>query len=301
MKDFAGKVAFITGGASGVGFGLARAFADAGMKIAIVDVRSEQLATAESMLKGYGAQVLALQLDVTDREAYARAADAVEAAFGKVHVLCNNAGIGIMGPLKSARYDDWDWVLGVNVGGVINGLQTFLPRILSHGEGGHILTTASAAGLFAGATSGIYTASKMAVVGMMECLRGELAEDGIGVSVLCPHLVRTNIQNHGRLRPDRFGDSGYGPPMVGAETDLDPHVKALVEAGMDPLEVGRRVLRGIQRNDLYILTHPEIEPIIRERFEAILSALPDEVPDPARVAVEAPTLHYWVYTEQKEV
>lgn len=298
MQDFAGKVAFITGGASGVGFGLAVAFAEADMKIVLADVRPEQLARAEAQLQSAGVQVLALELDVTDREAYARAADSVEATFGKVHVLCNNAGIGLLGSLKSARYDDWDWVLGVNVGGVVNGLQTFLPRMLAHGEGGHIVTTASVAGLFAGAGAGIYTASKMAVVGMMECLRGELAEDGIGVSVLCPHLVRTEIHQHASLRPERFGNSGYRATV--AKDASDSGVKAMMDVGMDPLEVGRRVLRGIRRNDLYILTHPEIEPILRERFEAILGALPDEVPDPARVAVEAPTLHYWVYTEGRK-
>jgi NAD(P)-dependent dehydrogenase (short-subunit alcohol dehydrogenase family) len=299
MQDVAGKVAFITGGASGVGFGLAVSFAQVGMKIVLADMRPEPLARAEAHLQRSGAQVLALPLDVTDRNAYCQAADRAEAAFGKVHVLCNNAGIGLLGPLKSARYDDWDWVLGVNLGGVVNGLQTLLPRMLSHGEGGHIVTTASVAGLFAGAGAGIYTTSKMAVVGMMECLRGELAGDGIGVSVLCPHLVRTDIHQHASLRPERFSNSGYraGATAGGAS---DPGVKALVDVGMDPLEVGRRVLRGILQNDLYILTHPEIEPIVRERFEAILAALPDETPDPARVAAEAPTLHYSVYTEHQK-
>jgi NAD(P)-dependent dehydrogenase (short-subunit alcohol dehydrogenase family) len=299
MRDVAGKVAFITGGASGVGFGLAVTFAQVGMKIVLADIRPEPLARAEAHLKRSGAQVLAVPLDVTDRKAYSGAADRAEAAFGKVHVLCNNAGIGLLGPLKSARYDDWDWVLGVNVGGVVNGLQTLLPRMLAHGEGGHIVTTASVAGLFAGAQAGIYTASKMAVVGMMECLRGELAEDGIGVSVLCPHLVRTEIHQHASLRPERFGGSGYN--TAAATNDVsDSSIKAIVDVGMDPLEVGRRVLRGILQNDLYILTHPEIEPIVRERFEAILAAIPDETPDPARVAAEAPTLHYSVYTEHKK-
>jgi len=297
MQDVVGKVAFITGGASGVGLGLAVTFAQVGMKIVLADMRPEPLARAEAHLQRSGAQVLALPLDVTDRKAYSEAADRAEAAFGKVHVLCNNAGIGLLGPLKSARYDDWDWVLGVNIGGVVNGLQTLLPRMLAHGEGGHIVTTASVAGLFAGAGAGIYTASKMAVVGMMECLRGELAGDGIGVSVLCPHLVRTDIHQHASLRPERFRNSESD---AAASVASDPSVKALVDVGMDPFEVGRRVLRGILQNDLYILTHPEIEPIVRERFEAILAALPDETPDPARVAAEAPTLHYSVYTEHKK-
>jgi len=135
-------------------------------------------------------------------------------------------------------------------------------------------------------------------VGMMECLRGELAEQGIGVSVLCPHLVRTDIHRHASLRPQRFKNSGYAG-LDTADQASDPTIKALVDAGMDPAEVGWRVLRGIERNDLYILTHPEIESIIRERFDALLAALPDETPDPARVAVEAPMLHYSVYAEQQ--
>lgn len=293
MKDFAGKVAFVTGGASGVGFGLAHAFAAAGMKVVIADIRAEPLAHAQARLEDLGAQTLALRLDVSDRDNYARVADTVEATFGAVHILCNNAGIGLLGTLESATYDDWDWVLGVNLGGVVNGVQTFLPRMLAHGQGGHILATASAAGLFAGAGAGIYTTSKMAVVGMMECLRGEVAQHGIGVSVLCPHLVRSDIHLHASLRPDRFKNSGHAGS---AASDFDPNT-AMLEVGMDPLEVGRRVLQGIERNDLYILTHPEIESIIRERFAAMLAALPDEIPDPRRVAFEAPTLHYSVYTE----
>lgn len=297
MNNFAGKVAFITGGASGVGLGMAHAFARAGMKLAIVDIRADELARAQAQLEQLGASVLPLQLDVTNREAFAHAADTVEAKLGPVQVLCNNAGIGLLGELRSAKYDDWDWVLGVNLGGAINGIQTFLPRMLAHGQGGHIVSTASAAGLFAGAGAGIYTTSKMAVVGMMECLRGEIAAHGIGVSVLCPHLVRTQIHLNVDLRPERFGNSGYA--SFTDMGDFDPG-KVINEVGMDPIELGQRVLEGIKRNDLYILTHPEIEPIIRERFEALLAALPNETPDPRRVAAEAATLHYSVYTEHKD-
>lgn len=297
MKQFLGKTAFITGGASGMGFGMARTFAAAGMNIVIADVREQQLAQAAAHLAAQGTQVLPLQLDVTDRKAYARAADAVQDKFGNLHVLCNNAGIGLLGSLRTAKYDDWDWVLGVNLGGVVNGIQTFLPRMLAHGEEGHIVTTASAAGLIGGFNAGIYTTSKMAIVGMMECLRGDLAGANIGVSVLCPHLVRTDIHRYDSLRPDQFKDSGYKAESAAASSD--PAIEAMVSVGMDPLDVGRRVLRGIERNDLYILTHPEIEGIIRERFEAILAALPDEPADPERVKVEAPTLHYPVYTEHK--
>lgn len=294
MKDFAGKVAFITGGASGMGLGMAQIFGQAGMAVAIADLNQDRLLSAEALLKGLGINTLRVQLDVTDRDAYARAADAVEATLGAVHVLCNNAGIGFLGPLKDATYSDWDWVLGANLGGVVNGLQTFLPRIRAHGQGGHIISTASVAGLFAGANAAIYTGAKMAVVGIMECLRSELEEEGIGVSVLCPHLVRTNIYEHADLRPHGIAEEGrLGIP--GSEARAA--VKAMVDVGMDPLEVGRRVLRGMERNDLYILTHPEIRSVVCERFEAILASIPDEIADPERVRVEAPTLHYPVYTE----
>ncbi len=298
MKDFAGKVAFISGGASGLGLGIAQALGEARMKVVIADMRQAALTSASDMLERLGIETFAVQLDVADRVAYARVADRVEKTFGAVHVLCNNAGIGLLGPLKDATFNDWDWVLGVNLGGVVNGLQTFLPRIRAHGQGGHVVSTASAAGLFAGAGSGIYTASKMAVVGMMECLRGELAAEHIGVSVLCPHLVRTNIHMHASMRPEHYSNAGEGRD---AEAALSAAVKSMVEVGMDPLEVGRRVVKGIERNDLYILTHPEIETIIRERFEAILAALPHDPVDPDRLRVEAPTLHYSVYTERRAV
>jgi len=291
VRDFAGKTAFITGGASGIGLAMARVFGEAGMKVVIADLGGPRLSDAEAMLKSQGVEALALELDVTSRDAFARCADRVEATFGNVHLLCNNAGIGYLGALRDAQYHDWDWVLGVNLGGVVNGLQTFLPRMRKHGRGGHILATASVAGLFSGANAGIYTGAKMAVVGIMECLRGELAEEGIGVSVLCPHLVRTNIHEHGSLRPARFGGSNAAEPLHEA-------VASMVSVGMAPLEVARKVLRGIARNDLYILTHPEIAPIVRERFGAILAAIPDEPADPERVRVEAPTLHYCVYTER---
>jgi NAD(P)-dependent dehydrogenase (short-subunit alcohol dehydrogenase family) len=285
MMNVAGKVAFVTGGVSGIGLGMAQAFAEAGMKVVVTGLRADHLKDAEATLKEIGPQVLTLRLDVTDRQAYAEVADRVEASLGPVDLLCNNAGVGMFGPLTSVTYADWDWILGVNIGGVVNGIQTFLPRMLARGKGGHILTTASAAGLFASPNAGIYTTSKMAVVGFMECLRGELRDKGVGVSVLCPHLVRTNVYAHGQLRPQEFG----------AAEAPDENFRAMLEAGMDPLEVGRRALQGILRNDLYILTHSEIGPTIRERFEALQRALPDDVPDAARLEAEAPTLHYWIY------
>src|SRR5262245_14290540 len=196
-----GKTAFVTGGASGIGLGMATAFAGAGMNVVIADLRRDHIECALEQLPG----IHAIGLDVTDRGAFARAADEV----GPVHVLCNNAGMGILGPVSAARYDDWDWGLGVLIGGVVNGIQTFLPRMLAHGEGGHIVNTSSMAAVVPIAGAAIYITAKAALVGLSEALRSELAGRGIGVTAFCPGPVRTNIREGGRLRPERYGDSGY--------------------------------------------------------------------------------------------
>ena len=273
MKEVSGRVAFITGGASGMGLGMARVFSKAGMKVAIADVRRDHLDAAMNHFRGAEADVLPLQVDVADRAAVARAADETERVFGKVHVLCNNAGVGIFGPLLDATYDDWDWGLSVNLGGVINGVQTFLPRIRRHGEGGHIVTTASMSGLLGG-VAGIYVAAKYALVGFMETLRPELEPLNIGVSVFCPGLVTTNIHEVEKLRPAKYAHTTY---KAAAETWAEFMRAKILPAGMDPLEAGERVLRGIRRNDLYILTHPEYEPGLRECFAAILPRSPSRV------------------------
>ncbi len=202
MKDVAGKAAFVTGGASGIGLGMVRALASAGMRVAVADIEEEALERARVSLASTGANVFALRLDVTDRAAMAEAAERTEQAFGKVHVLCNNAGVFVSGSTVRMRYADWDWVLGVNVRGVVNGVQAFLPRIASHGEGGHIVNTASMAGLWSGRGGLVYNTSKFAVVGLSEAMRADLEDRNIGVSVLCPGVVDTNIFESGRNRPE---------------------------------------------------------------------------------------------------
>ncbi len=284
--ELEGKTAFITGGSSGIGFGIAVALAEQGARIAITGTRRDRLEAAGDRLRASGAHVHTLQFDVRDRAAFVQAADETESILGPVDVLCNNAGRGLLLPIKEATYSDWDWLLGVNIGGVVNGVQTFLPRLRARGAGGHIMTTASMGGLVGSARSGLYATTKMAVVGMMECLRGELADENIGVSVFCPHLVRSRIREHAALRPCPVPSDA--PPL-----QYDPDV------GMDPVEAGRRVVEGIRHNDLYILSHPEIEGIIRERFGSILASLPAEEPDPKRVAAERPSLSYSVYTEAR--
>lgn len=295
MEHVEGAVAFITGGASGIGLGMAKAFARAGMKVAIADIREDHLDAAREYFREQGAadraapagreaedRVHLLRLDVTDRAAYARAADEVERVLGPVQVLCNNAGIGITGEMKRASFDDWDWIIDVNLKGVVNGVQTFVPRMLAHRLGAHIVNTASMAGLLTYSTAGLYVTTKFAVVGLSEALRSELARDGIGVSAFCPGGVRTNIREFEKTRPARFAASGYaGAPPVRPPPSRET-LEALREFSADPREVGEIVLRGIRRNDLYIFTQPEFRAGLLERFDAILATLGE--PDPLRVA-----------------
>jgi NAD(P)-dependent dehydrogenase (short-subunit alcohol dehydrogenase family) len=247
---------------------MATAFVGAGMKVVIADLRRDHIETAMTELAGK--PVHAIELDVTDRERFARAADEAERVFGNVHVLCLNAGMGILGPVTLARYDDWDWGLGVLLGGVVNGIQTFLPRMLTHGEGGHIVTTSSMAGVIPISGAAIYITAKAALIGLSEALRSELAEEGIGVSAFCPGPVQTNIREGGRTRPERYGDSGY----LELERELEERPNSPL--WMDPLECGERVLAGIRRNDLYIFTHREFREGAEERFRAMLASFPDE-------------------------
>jgi NAD(P)-dependent dehydrogenase (short-subunit alcohol dehydrogenase family) len=288
MKDVAGKVAFITGGDSGIGLGIARAFTDAGMKVVITYRTKKHLDAAMKELAGAGDRVHAIDLDVTDRAAMRSAADETERVFGKVHVIVNNAGVGIFGGLSKATYDDWDWGMGVNATGVFNGIHSFLPRIQAHGEGGQVIATSSVAGIIAHGGTGVYSTSKFAVVGMMEALRNELAETNIGVSVFCPGLVNTNIGDSNRNRPNSLADSAFKPdPKMMARMRAQMKSMRGPPPGMDPLEAGQRVLRGMQNNDLYILTTPELEPEIAARGEVIVAAIPTDVhPPTARVTLQ---------------
>jgi NAD(P)-dependent dehydrogenase (short-subunit alcohol dehydrogenase family) len=277
MQDVEGKVAFITGGASGIGLGAAKAFVDAGMKVVMADVRQDHIDEALSFFesKQQARQVHGIRLDVTDREAFAAAADETVSHFGKVHVLFSNAGMGVGGPIKGATFNDWDWGLGVMIGGVVNGLTLFLPHILKHGEGGHILTTSSMSALIPIPGATIYTTCKAAVVGMMESIRAELAPDNIGVSAFCPGPVQSNIHESARTRPEKYRNDG----SEYAERERQLGQRPVNPLWMDNYECGQRILNGIRRNDLYILTHPEFEPGAREHYEAILSSFPHEKPN----------------------
>jgi len=282
VRDFNGKVAFITGGVSGIGLGIAKAFRSAGMKVAITYRRQEHLDMAlEELRSQEGSTVHALRLDVTDRRAVKAAAEETERVFGDIHVLCNNAGVNLLGPMEEATYDDWDWMLGVNLGGVINVLMEFLPKLLRHGNGGHVLNVASMASFIAGTRYGVYATSKFAVRGLTESLRYSLARHGIGVSLLCPGLTKSRIYEAPLHRPEHLSNSG-----VHVDEAFTRRLAEVHAVGMDADEVGRRALSGMLRNDLYIFSHPEFRDEVRELGEAVLQSFPDEEPDPQRMTYE---------------
>ena len=263
MRDLAGKVAFITGGASGMGLGMARAFAGEGMKLMLADVNEARLAEAEQAFKDQGVDIATIVCDVTKRDQVFAAADATVERFGKVHILCNNAGINVGGTYEELSQQDWDWVIAVNQLGVQYGISAFLPKIKAHGEGGHIVTTSSMAGMVnAGPGWAPYNASKFAVVVMNEVLYSELKETNIGVSVLCPGAVATNIIEAADSRPSDFGSSGDKPVIAG-------DVAELLEHGLDPDVVRKLVLEGIQEEQFYLFTHPRMVKAVERRFERI--------------------------------
>jgi NAD(P)-dependent dehydrogenase (short-subunit alcohol dehydrogenase family) len=278
MRSVEGKAAFITGGGSGVGLGMAKAFVAAGMRVAIADVRDDHLEQATAEL---GGTVHAIHLDVTDRAAFARAADETERVLGHVHVLCNNAGINLFNDIADATYQDWDWVLGVNLGGVVNGVVTFVPRIKAHREGGHVVNTASMAALVAGPGAGIYTTAKFAVHGLSDALRYSLRPYGIGVSMVCPGLVKSRIYESDLIRPAELATD-----TTPADAEFMRILPGLHEAGMEPDEIGEKVLRAIQQNDFYVFTHPEHREELRAIFDETLAAFPEEPVPPDRLAVE---------------
>ncbi len=259
MDPFRDRVAVITGGAGGIGTAMARAFAGRGAQIVLADIHEESLALAAKQLSEAGARVLAVPTDVTQRERVEALAEASFRHFGAVHIVCNNAGIAVLGPIADATPADWELTMAVNFWGVVHGVDAFLPRLVAQAQGGHILNTASMAGLVGMQWLGLYSASKFAVVGLSEALHRELRSHGIGVSALCPMIVDTQInQNSQRaLRAQARGPSGSTAPpaseMKGGVISAD--------------EVARRVLRGIERKDLYILTHPEQRDFLRRRAQ----------------------------------
>jgi NAD(P)-dependent dehydrogenase (short-subunit alcohol dehydrogenase family) len=273
MEDVKDRVAFVTGGASGIGFGIVKALLEAGAKVAIADLRPDHLEEAKKSLAAHDNRILCIEVDVTDREAMARAADAVDAAFGRVDILVNNAGIGIEGPFSEASYADWDFGIGVNLGGVINGLMTFLPRIRAGGRGGHVVNTASLAGMVQMPSfMAIYATAKAGVIALTEAMRDDLATDDIGCTVLCPGPVRSRIHELGQNRPAHFQAS---TAFTAAAEKLGR--RQVSELWMAPEEVGRMVLDAILDNELYVITHGEWRGAVQARHDQIMAATPTEV------------------------
>jgi NAD(P)-dependent dehydrogenase (short-subunit alcohol dehydrogenase family) len=277
------RVAFITGAVTGIGLGVAQAFADNGFRLALSYRNDNDRAATEAWFDARGyEQPLYCKLDVTDRTRFAEVADEVEAHFGEVHVLVNNAGVSVFGPTDEASYDDYDWIMGVNFGGVVNGLVSFLPKIKAASGRRHVTNVASMAAFLPGPQAGIYTASKFAVRGRTESLRYNLAPHGIGCSLVCPALTKTNAWTSALKRPDSFRQSGFSPVE---RAELEQFGTAF-EEGMDPYVVGEKILAGMTEQRGLILTHPEHGPDFEEIHTAIMAALPDEEAPPGRLKIE---------------
>jgi NAD(P)-dependent dehydrogenase (short-subunit alcohol dehydrogenase family) len=275
IDTFQGKVAFITGGASGIGLGIAQTIEQRGAKVVIADLRQDHIDRALESFTGGGRSnaVSALRLDVTDREAYRAAAERMHDEFGGIDILVNNAGVGLEGPLLEATYADYDFGFGVNLGGVINGFTEFLPQMVAHGRGGHIVSTASlAAEVVMPSQMAIYAASKAAVCHFCEAAKAELAEQGIGVSILLPGPVKSNIHLTHENRPDHLRQaSGF----KSSEERLSRRIVG--DNWMEPEAVGALVAEGILANQTYIVTHGFYKQAMRARAEAVLAATPDRV------------------------
>lgn len=271
MKNVAGKTAFVTGGASGMGLAMVRSFAAAGMKVAVADIEDEPLKAVVAEFEETNASVIGLHVDVSDLESVTEGAAKTKEAFGNIHVLVNNAGIVAGGPFAETEPNDWRWTMNVNLDGVYNGLNAFLPDMIAHKEGGHVVNTASLAGHIAVPRLGAYGASKFAVVGMSETLRAELVEQGIGVSVLCPGVVNTNIFTASRNRPSSLPTTRE-VTFERANTDPETVASNVMRNIIEPGVVGDMVLHAVQNDQFYIFTHPDFAPLVQARTKEIEDA-----------------------------
>jgi len=275
LKDVAGKTAYITASSDGIGLGIARACSNAGMKVVIGYRNEQRLAQALPFFKPGNAGVHAIKHDVTDRDGWVKLLAQIKGKFGNLHLLVNNAGAKTLAKASEAKVDDWDNAVAVNFTAIYNGVAACLPHFKEHGEGAHIVTTCSMGGVVPGFQAGVYTATKIAAVGMMEALRVELEGTNIGTSAYCPGGVITDNRPPEQRKPP---PPGRGPSPM-----------------MDPLEAGERVLNGVRHNDLFIFTHPEFRSGMQERFDAYMASVPDETPPPERAKAEQVIAHCPIY------
>lgn len=270
MQHLDGKVAFVTGAGSGIGLGIATALAQAGVKVMLCDINKAALDAAVAGLRATNADVDGVVADVSLKDQLQSAADDTLDRFGKVHILVNNAGVGGGGDYGTWNDPAWRWVIGVNLMSVVWGIEIFGPLMESHGEGGHIVSTASIAGMVA-LTNPAYDVTKFGVVALSEDLRPKLAARGIGVSVLCPGVIRTNILESSRNIPDRFQGQIPTAPVEGPGTEILKTVTEAIASGIDPLYVGELVREAIEGDWPHIFTDLQFEPLIEARFDAIKS------------------------------
>ena len=267
MQDLKGKVAVITGGASGIGLATARSLAREGVRLVLADIEVGSLERALQGLQQSGADVIGVPTDVTDLQAVTRLAERAWSHFGAVHIVFNNAGVALFGPTQSMKHSDWQWCMNVNLWGPIHGVEAFVPRMIEQNQGGHVLFTSSFAGLVSNRNLGPYSVAKAAVVSLAECLARDLRDSGIGVSVLCPMRVATNIDESHRNRPPELG----GPE---ARTEYADKLNGALSGRTLPVEpIGDLVVDSIRRNAMYIVTHKETEAFVARRFERLQAAM----------------------------
>jgi NAD(P)-dependent dehydrogenase (short-subunit alcohol dehydrogenase family) len=275
MKDISGKTAFVTGGASGIGLGTVRALLERGARVVVADIRQDHLDQTAADLAGQ--PVHFIKLDIADRDAWGRAADEAEAVFGPVDILANIAGVGVLGGVKTATYADIDWSMSVNVGGTVNGIMTFLPRMLARGKPAHIVNTTSLAGIMPFPHGFAYTAAKFAVVGVTEGLRADVAGDPIGVTLLIPGPVKSNINEIAKLRPSAFAQTNS------AEFEAEMLERKPLDTWMEPIDAGRLVTDAIARDLPFVITHGQFRGIVEQYFDALLWSFGDKRPDAPKV------------------
>lgn len=265
VDDFEDKVAVVTGGASGIGSGMCRKFVAAGMRVVVADLDGEGAERAGAELRESGAAAIGVETDVSNLASVEGLAEAALKEMGRVDLICNNAGVFIGGSIREITADDWRWVLSVNLDGVFHGCSVFVPLLLEAGRGGHIVNTSSIAGLLTDPFAAVYATSKFAVLGYSEALRTDLEPEGIGVSTLCPGPIRTNLAECDAHRPEDLSGAGNRSQVLWD----------FIKSGLEPDDVGDRVLRGVRDNAPFIFTHPEWRPAVEERFKRILACMDD--------------------------